>query len=295
MVNHDLPSFRELAEVQREHARRIVLLPLKMIFANDHRCPRTILLYFDIRERQPAHRFAIGIRPMVAVEHRLPAPRYAIRPDKQCLLRPPVVLHKRVDIAAIPGSLLRFEHGANLRLVGRTGRYRAARPAVTRDARTGGPRHTRFSACRHISAHTQRENEPSNCGSDSKQLRPARHRVLLNGASDSAHVCIAPARFAQDRWCANLVRWFYCSRRPKTRTYPWCNMLIAALIFVISLATALQFIVLSWRAAVLKVASEPLSAEWAPVAGPLAKSFVSEGFSGLAAYSELCPNLESGA
>lgn len=72
-------------------------------------------------------------------------------------------------------------------------------------------------------------------------------------------------------------------------------MLIAALIFVISLATALQFIVLSWRAAVLKVASEPLSAEWAPVAGPLAKSFVSSGFSSLTAYGELCPNLDGGA
>lgn len=68
-------------------------------------------------------------------------------------------------------------------------------------------------------------------------------------------------------------------------------MLIAALIFVISLATALQFIVLSWRAAVLKVASESLSSEWASMAGSLANSFVSKGFSDLAAYSELCPNI----
>jgi hypothetical protein len=71
-------------------------------------------------------------------------------------------------------------------------------------------------------------------------------------------------------------------------------MLIAALIFVISLATMLQFVVLSWRAAVLKVASEPLSAEWEPVAGPLAKSFISKGFSSLTAYSQLCPDLEGG-
>jgi hypothetical protein len=72
-------------------------------------------------------------------------------------------------------------------------------------------------------------------------------------------------------------------------------MLIAALIFVISLATALQFLVLSWRAALLKVASEPLPAEWAPVAGSLAKSFVSNGFSSLAAYSDLCPDFDRGA
>jgi hypothetical protein len=69
-------------------------------------------------------------------------------------------------------------------------------------------------------------------------------------------------------------------------------MFTAALIFVISLAATLQFIVLSWRAALLKVASEPLSAEWEPLAGSLAKSFVSNGFSSLAAYSELCPDLD---
>lgn len=72
-------------------------------------------------------------------------------------------------------------------------------------------------------------------------------------------------------------------------------MLIAAFIFVISLATALQFIVLTWRAAVLKVASEPLSAEWEPVAGSLAKSIVSRGFSSITAYSELCPEVDGAA
>lgn len=72
-------------------------------------------------------------------------------------------------------------------------------------------------------------------------------------------------------------------------------MLIAALIFVISMAAALQFVVLSWRAAILKVASEPLSADWEPLAGSLAKSFMSKGFSGLAAYSDLCPDFNGGA
>ncbi len=72
-------------------------------------------------------------------------------------------------------------------------------------------------------------------------------------------------------------------------------MLIAALIFVISLATALQFLILSWRGAMLRVASQPLSTDWEPVAGPLAKSFFTNGFSSLAAYSELCPDFKSGA
>jgi hypothetical protein len=72
-------------------------------------------------------------------------------------------------------------------------------------------------------------------------------------------------------------------------------MLIAALIFVISLATALQFLVLSWRAVVLKTASEPLPVGWEPVAGSMAKSFISNGFSSLAAYSDLCPDFNGGA
>jgi hypothetical protein len=70
-------------------------------------------------------------------------------------------------------------------------------------------------------------------------------------------------------------------------------MLIAAFIFVISLAAMLQFVVLSWRAALLKVAAEPLSAEWEPLAGQLAKTFVSNGFASMAAYSKLCPDLDS--
>jgi hypothetical protein len=68
-------------------------------------------------------------------------------------------------------------------------------------------------------------------------------------------------------------------------------MLIAAFIFVISLASAIQFVVLSWRAGLLKIASEQLSPEWEPLAEPMAKSLISNGFSSIAAYSELCPDL----
>jgi hypothetical protein len=68
-------------------------------------------------------------------------------------------------------------------------------------------------------------------------------------------------------------------------------MLIAAFIFVISLASAIQFVVLSWRAGLLKIASEQLSPEWEPLAEPMAKSLISKGFSSIAAYSDLCPDL----
>jgi hypothetical protein len=68
-------------------------------------------------------------------------------------------------------------------------------------------------------------------------------------------------------------------------------MLVAALIFVISLAAVIQFAVLSWRAALLKAAAEPLPAEWEPAAGSMAKSFISNGFANITAYSKLCPDL----
>jgi hypothetical protein len=67
-------------------------------------------------------------------------------------------------------------------------------------------------------------------------------------------------------------------------------MLIAALIFVISLAAVIQFAVLSWRAALLKAASEPLPAEWEP-ANPIPKSLFYNEFLNVTAYSKMCPDL----
>jgi hypothetical protein len=71
-------------------------------------------------------------------------------------------------------------------------------------------------------------------------------------------------------------------------------MIIAALIFVISLAAVIQFTVLSWRAGVLKLASEPLSAAWESAASGSRNSFISNGFRSIAAYSQLCPELGRG-
>jgi hypothetical protein len=71
-------------------------------------------------------------------------------------------------------------------------------------------------------------------------------------------------------------------------------MLMAALIFVISLAAVVQFAVLSWRAALLKTAAAPLPAEWEPLAEPMAKSLVSNQFVNLTAYSTMSPDLGGG-
>ena len=80
-----------------------------------------------------------------------------------------------------------------------------------------------------------------------------------------------------------------------TRLEMVLNMLMAALIFVISLAAVIQFAALSWRAALLKVAAEALPAEWERAADSMAKPLIISGFSKIEAYSKLCPNFRTGA
>jgi hypothetical protein len=69
-------------------------------------------------------------------------------------------------------------------------------------------------------------------------------------------------------------------------------MLIAAFIFVMSMAAVIQFAVLSWRAGLIRVASGSLAAEWQ---ASTAKSMISEGFANITAYSKLCPDIEAGS
>ncbi|HXW54377.1 MAG TPA: hypothetical protein VEJ67_01420 [Candidatus Cybelea sp.] len=72
-------------------------------------------------------------------------------------------------------------------------------------------------------------------------------------------------------------------------------MMIASFIFVISLAAVIQFTVLSWRAGVLKLASEALPAEWESAASGAANSLIPNGFRSIAAYNRLFPELGHGS
>ncbi|HUJ31022.1 MAG TPA: hypothetical protein VLY23_07050 [Candidatus Acidoferrum sp.] len=72
-------------------------------------------------------------------------------------------------------------------------------------------------------------------------------------------------------------------------------MLIAAFIFVMSMAAVIQFAALSWRAGLLRVASEPLAEEWEAIAASSSKSLISQGFTRLAAYNKLCPDVATGS
>lgn len=73
------------------------------------------------------------------------------------------------------------------------------------------------------------------------------------------------------------------------------NMMIAAFIFVTSLAVILQFGVLSWRAALIRVATEPLPNGRESVTLVAAKPLISEGFANITAYGKLCPDFEDGS
>jgi hypothetical protein len=72
------------------------------------------------------------------------------------------------------------------------------------------------------------------------------------------------------------------------------NMLISAFILVISIAAMVQFAVFTWRAGLLRTASEPLpnDAELSSLSRNLLES---KSFSAVSAYQELCPELVAGA
>lgn len=71
--------------------------------------------------------------------------------------------------------------------------------------------------------------------------------------------------------------------------------MIAALIFVISLAALIQFGVLSWRAGLLRVASEPFVSESAEIAEFQRNLLNTKGFNDVAIYHEICPDLGEGS
>lgn len=72
-------------------------------------------------------------------------------------------------------------------------------------------------------------------------------------------------------------------------------MMIAAFIFVTSLAVILQFAVLSWRAALIRVAAEPLPNECGSLTLASAKPLISEGFASITVYGKLCPDFADGS
>lgn len=67
-------------------------------------------------------------------------------------------------------------------------------------------------------------------------------------------------------------------------------MLIAAFIFVTSLAVIVQFSLLSWHAGLIRVA-----AERTVIASATVKPLISEGFANIAAYGKLCPDFGDGS
>lgn len=71
-------------------------------------------------------------------------------------------------------------------------------------------------------------------------------------------------------------------------------MLVASLIFVISLAAMIQFAAFTWHAGLLHVASEPVELEADPAAALSHNSLQLNDFRNVAAYQKLCPELAGG-
>jgi hypothetical protein len=71
------------------------------------------------------------------------------------------------------------------------------------------------------------------------------------------------------------------------------KMLVAAFILVISVAALVQFAAFTWRAGLLRVASEPLLDE--SVSSELASNLLqSKDFEDVTAYQRLCPEMQPG-
>lgn len=69
------------------------------------------------------------------------------------------------------------------------------------------------------------------------------------------------------------------------------NMLVAALIVVLSLVAMLQFAVFAWRADLLRVAGRPLALGLETHGAPARNLLQSHDFRRLQAYQEVCPDL----
>jgi hypothetical protein len=67
--------------------------------------------------------------------------------------------------------------------------------------------------------------------------------------------------------------------------------MIAALIFVISVAAGIQLAVFSWRAAMISFADQPVSAAVQPALAPFSGSMTVKGFREISAIQALCPDL----
>jgi len=71
-------------------------------------------------------------------------------------------------------------------------------------------------------------------------------------------------------------------------------MLVASLIFVISIAAMIQFAAFTWHAGLLRVASEPVEIEAEAAVALSNNSLQISDFRNVAAYQKLCPDLAGG-
>lgn len=113
MVGYDAPAFGKFSEVEGENSGGLVVCALQVELADGEGGIRAEDVHFQIRKCEAAHRLAVGIIFVIAIEDRLPAARQAARTDEGGLVGFPVAGHERVNVAAIPCVGLRCKQGAN--------------------------------------------------------------------------------------------------------------------------------------------------------------------------------------
>src|SRR6266852_2760878 len=110
MIVNNPPAFRKALENERKDATDVALRARQMPMAQHQRGVRAQKTEFESGEIQMAHGRAIRIIFLVARQDRVPAARDSASSGKGQVRRVPVAFKKRIDVAPVPGALLRLQN-----------------------------------------------------------------------------------------------------------------------------------------------------------------------------------------
>src|SRR5438067_5382671 len=128
MIMHDAPAIDSFAEDQGKTTMRIVTCAFKLPVSEREGGIRAKLFDFKIRKRKRAHLGAIIVFAEIMIANRLPAAPHFIAGNKIGGFVVGVTIHETVNIAAVPGLLLRAQNGANFRNDGGAAGFLVCRP-----------------------------------------------------------------------------------------------------------------------------------------------------------------------
>src|SRR5215472_3001525 len=114
VVVDDLPAVGELLPDEGEHAAGVASgFALQMPLAQNQRGVGYQKPYLQFGKLQLAHGVSVRIVFPVTCDHAVPAARDTVASRKSQFPRMPIACQKGFHIAAVPGSLLRFQYGVD--------------------------------------------------------------------------------------------------------------------------------------------------------------------------------------